>query len=318
MKIAIVGAGAMGGLFAARLALAGQDVSLIEVAPASIEAISSHGLSLTDEDGAHTVRVPVGRADSFQDAFDLIILFTKGFHTQAAIASVAHLAGPHTWALSVQNGLGNADLIAEVIPRERIIVGMTNLPADLRAPGVVHSHGEGQVRIWTLSGQPSAQLTQVAADFNAAGLPCSADPLVQQAIWEKLAFNAALNAICAVTGLTVGAAGASASGRELALRIAAETVAVAQAAGIDARLVQVEDAIEHAFRTHLHHKPSMLQDIEAGRRTEIDFINGAVVREAERLGLPVPTTQTLHQLVKLMEGAAQAQQRPAAQTSESS
>ncbi len=306
MKIAIVGAGAMGGLFGARLALSGQEVAFIDVAQASIEAISRDGLSLLDASGTRTVWVPVDTAAGFREPFELIILFTKGFHTKAAIASVAHLAGPQTWALSVQNGLGNADLIAEVIPRERVIVGMTNLPADLKAPGVVHSHGEGQVRIWSLSGQASAQVTEVAAIFDAAGLPCSTDPLVQQAIWEKLAFNAALNSICAVTGLTVGAAGASASGRTLAMRMAAETIAVAQALDIGAQLPKVEQAIDHAFRTHLHHKPSMLQDLEAGRRTEIDFINGAVVREAQRMGVAVPTVDALHQLVRLKEGALQA------------
>ncbi len=90
------------------------------------------------------------------------------------------------------------------------------------------------------------------------------------------------------------------------MRMAAETIAVAQALDIGAQLPKVEQAIDHAFRTHLHHKPSMLQDLEAGRRTEIDFINGAVVREAQRMGVAVPTVDALHQLVRLKEGALQA------------
>ncbi|MBO9537355.1 2-dehydropantoate 2-reductase [Herbaspirillum sp.] len=304
MNIAIVGAGAMGGLFGARLALNGQQVSFIEVAPATIAAIGSNGLALIDDKGTHTVRVPVDTADAFPEPFELIVFFTKGFHTRNAARSVAHLVGPGTWALSVQNGLGNADIIAEVIPRERIIVGMTNLPADLKAAGVVHSHGDGQVRIWTLSGQSRPEVSQIADILSAAGLNCSADPQVQQAIWEKVAFNAALNSVCAVSGCNVGAAGSSAEGRSLALRIAAETVAVAHALQIPASLPQVEQAIAHAFKMHASHKPSMLQDIEAGRQTEIDFINGAVIEQGIKQGIPTPTVAALYQLVKMMEANA--------------
>ena len=304
MNIAIVGAGAMGGLFGARLALSGQQVSFIEVTPATIAAISSNGLSLSDDKGVHTVRVPVGTADTFSEPFDLIVFFTKGFHTRGAAHALGHLVGPGTWALSVQNGLGNAEIIAEVIPRERIIVGMTNLPADLRSAGVVHSHGDGQVRIWTLSGQHCPEVSQIANIFSLAGLHCSADPQVQQAIWEKIAFNAALNSVCAVSGCNVGTVGSSGEGRSLALRIATETVAVAHALQIPVSLPQVEQAIDHAFRMHTNHKPSMLQDIEAGRQTEIDFINGAVIEQGIKQGVPTPTVTALYQLVNMMEANA--------------
>ncbi|WGV22547.1 2-dehydropantoate 2-reductase [Pseudomonas putida] len=302
MKIAIVGAGAMGGLFGARLALAGQDVSFVEASDHAIEIISRQGLRLETPDVQATVQVPIGRAAQFSGHVDLLVIFTKGFHTAAAIDSVRHLVGSDTWALSLQNGLGNAELIAEVVPAERVIVGMTNFPADLVAPGVVHSHGEGHVNLWSYSGEDSPVVQEVAAVFSQAGLACEADPQVQVAIWEKVAFNAALNSVCAVTRQTVGAVGSSEQGRQVLDSILAETVAVAQANGIAVDGARVNAAVDYALRNHQQHKPSMLQDLEAGRKTEIDFINGAVVAQGKRLGVATPVLQALYNLVKVSEG----------------
>lgn len=299
MKIAIVGAGAMGGLFGARLALAGQAVSFVEASEQAIEVIARQGLRLETPDVQATVQVPIGRATELSGHFDVLVIFTKGFHTAAAIESVRHLVGPDTWALSVQNGLGNAEIIAGVVPAERVIVGMTNLPADLVAPGVVHSHGEGHINLWAGNGEDQPRVHEVAAVFSQAGLPCEADPQVQVAIWEKVAFNAALNSVCAVTRQTVGAVGASEQGRQLLNSILDETVAVAQAAGIAVDRQRVGASVDYALRNHQQHKPSMLQDLEAGRKTEIDFINGAVVAHGKRLGVATPVLQALYNLVKV-------------------
>lgn len=301
MKIAIVGAGAMGGLFGARLVLAGQEVSFVEASGHAIEVISRHGLRLETPDAQTTVQVPIARAEQFSGFFDLLVIFTKGFHTAAAIDSVRHLVGPDTWALSVQNGLGNADLIAEVIPTERVIVGMTNLPADLVAPGVVHSQGEGHINLWSFDGEDASRVHEVAAVLSQAGLPCTADPQVQAAIWEKVAFNAALNSVCAVTRQTVGAVGDCAHGRQVLSAIIEETLAVARAAGIAVDRQRVEVAMDYAVDNHRQHKPSMLQDLEAGQKTEIDFINGAVVAHGKRIGVPTPVSQALYDLIKISE-----------------
>ncbi len=301
MRIAVIGAGAMGGLFGARLALGGQEVSLIDASEPTIQAIKRQGLILKSHGGSNTVMLPVGRADDFQNPFDLLIIFTKGFHTSAAIESVKHLVGPNTWAMSVQNGLGNAERIAAVVPNERIIVGMTNFPADLIEPGVVSSHGEGHINIWTASGEDDANVHHIAEAFTEAGLECIANPDVQVAIWEKVAFNAALNSLCAVSGLTVGGVGKSEQGRSLASQIIKETVAVANASGIAAQQSNVATAIQHAFDNHVSHKPSMLQDVEARRRTEIDFINGAVADRGRNAGVDTPVLRTLGDLVKLIE-----------------
>ena len=137
MRIGVVGAGAMGCLFGGLLAEAGQDVFLVDVSERQIAAINEGGLLLATDGGERRVRLPAGRADAFQGACDLLVVFTKGMHTRAAVAGARHLVGPDTWALTVQNGLGNADAIAETVPPARIIAGMTSWPADLVAPGHV-------------------------------------------------------------------------------------------------------------------------------------------------------------------------------------
>lgn len=302
----------MGGLFGVRLALDKQDVSFIEVAPQSIDAIRRAGFALTDDAGTHVARVPAGTADSFSDPFDLVVVFTKGFHTASAIRSVAHLIGPKTWALSVQNGLGNVEVIAGVVPPQRVIVGMTNYPADLTAPGAVVSHGEGQVRIWSMLGEDRPEVHQIATVLSHAGLNCKADPRVQSAIWEKVAFNAALNSICAVSQCTVDQLGAIPDGEALAFAVVDEVLLVAQTLGVQADPEECKKHVVEAVAQHRGHKPSMLQDVLAGRRTEIETINGAVVAAADQHGVPVHHTRALLQLVRLVEARLSGEAKAAA------
>lgn len=301
MRIGIIGAGAMGGFFGARLSNAGHDVAFIEVAKPVIEAIRTHGLQLIGEEADLRVWPEIAEASHFTEPFELLIVFTKGFHTAKAIADVRHLLTPSTWVLSVQNGIGNAELIAEVVSAERIIVGMTDFPAQLQSPGSIRSQGHGHVKIWSFTGQTVDRVTEIADAFDQAGLNCTADPQVQVFIWEKLAFNVALNSICAVTGLTVGEVAHSRKGREMAAAVASEAVAVAIANGVSASEGRIMAALEHAFTYHTHHKPSMLQDIEAGRQTENDFIAGAVVRAGLATGVDVPVIRSLYSLVGMKE-----------------
>lgn len=301
MNIAVLGAGAMGCLFGGRLAETGNDVVLIDVDQGQITAINTDGLRLETTQGERTLRVPAGRAGDFDTAFDLIIVFTKATHTEEAIVGVGHLVGPETVILTVQNGLGNVEAIGRHVPVRQIVMGMTNFPADLIGPGHVSSHGSGSVRIWSVTGEDAEHLRVITRILNEAGLDCTADPLVEGAIWEKVAFNAALNSICAVTGRTVGGLGASDVGREIAWATAQETLAVARAKGIQVDPERVRRAIAHAFESHGNHAPSMLQDLQAGRRTEIENINGAVVSEGAARGIQTPITGTLLRLIRVME-----------------
>lgn len=305
MKIAVIGAGAMGSLFAGRLANEDNDVSLIEVSGAMIEAIGREGLRMTGCFGTNTYRLPVGPADRYTDAFELLIVFTKGIHTTSAMEAAKHLIGPDTWALTVQNGIGNVEAIEPFVDRDRIIMGMTNWPSTLIEPGFINVPGEGEIKIWAANGKWSERLKAIGSTLDEAGLNCKLDPDVEAAIWEKLAFNSALNSLAAITGLTVGEISDRQESREIVFTILAEVVVVAKARGLTIDEDHIRQSVEHAFANHRQHKPSMLQDRLAGRRMEINTITGAVGKAGAALGIATPVTTTFAKLLTIVDGDIQ-------------
>lgn len=302
MEIAILGAGAMGSLFGGLLAEAGHDVSLIDIDDAHLEAIRRDGLRLATDTGERLVtNVHALRPEAAQRAPELVIVFTKTMHTEAALDAARALIGPHTSVLSLQNGLGNVERLARSVPRERIMVGITTWPADKPAAGRVNSHGSGVTRLMSADGEMRASVARTVAALNSAGLACSAGRDVWATIWEKVAFNAALNSLCAITQCTVGELSNVPDGPALALKIVAEVAAVARASGVAVDEAHMVENVRHALANHRAHRPSMLQDVLAGRRTEIEAINGAVVEAARAVPMAVPCTETLLQLVRLVD-----------------
>lgn len=302
MKIGVIGAGAMGGLFAARLTNQDNDVALIEVSQATIEAVDGGGLRVSGLFGDKSHRLPVGPADRYTDAFELLIVFTKGMHTTSAMEAAKHLIGPDTWALTVQNGIGNVEAIEPFVDRDRIVMGMTNWPSTLIEPGFINVPGEGEIKIWAANGRWSEKLDAIGSALDEAGLNCKLDPDVEAAIWEKLAFNSALNSLAAITGLTVGEMGDRQESRAIVFTILNEVVSVATAKGLAINADHIRQSVEHAFANHRQHKPSMLQDRLAGRRMEINTITGAVSKAGARLGVATPVTATLAGLLAIVDG----------------
>ncbi|OLF54740.1 ketopantoate reductase family protein [Pseudomonas chlororaphis] len=307
MNITILGAGAMGSLFGGLLAESGQNVTLLDINDAHLEAIGRQGLRLETDRGDRRVGgLTACRPEQAQGQPDLLLVFTKAQHTDRALSAIAgHIAG-HTRVLTLQNGLGNAETLCRHVAREQVLVGMTNWPADMAGPAHVRSHGQGAVRILALDGRERQDTAQVAAALDAAGLNCSVDREVWVAIWEKVAFNAALNTLCAVTGCTVGQLDGAPEGLALARAIVLEVVSVARAQGIAADAQHCLDSVAFAVAEHRTHKPSMLQDILAGRSTEITSINGEVLARAREAGIAVPHTETLLGLLRLIEARAAA------------
>lgn len=291
-----------GGLFAARLTNQDNDVALIEVSQATIEAVDGGGLRVSGLFGDKSHRLPVGPADRYTDAFELLIVFTKGMHTTSAMEAARHLIGPDTWALTVQNGIGNVEAIEPFVDRDRIVMGMTNWPSTLIEPGFINVSGEGEIKIWAANGQGSERLKAIGSALDKAGLNCKLDPDVESAIWEKLAFNSALNSLAAITGLTVGEMGDRQESRAIVFTILDEVVAVATAKGLAINADHIRQSVEHAFANHRQHKPSMLQDRLAGRRMEINTITGAVSKAGAGLGVATPVTATLAGLLAIVDG----------------
>ncbi|MFG6432979.1 ketopantoate reductase family protein [Roseateles sp. LYH14W] len=305
MKIAILGAGAMGSLFGGLLAEAGQSVTLIDINAAHLGAIRDTGLRLTNDSGdRHILALKVCRPEQATEPPDLLVVFTKTLHTVSALKGVQHLLSSDTQVLSLQNGLGNVEAISEFVPAGQIMIGVTTWPADMVGPGHVHSHGQGAIHLMTADGSERPALAACVDSLSTAGLRCEADPEVWVSIWEKVAFNAALNSICAVTRCTVDQLDLLPEGRALALQVVTEAIAVARASGVAADLARTSAKVVNAIKGHRGHMPSMLQDVLAGRPTEVASINGAIVAAGRRLGVATTCTATLLELVRLIQARA--------------
>lgn len=309
LRIAVLGAGAMGSVFGARLAIGGAEVTLLDVNDAHLDAIKAHGLQVDLDGTNHRLDLPAMRPEVFRGPVDVVLLFTKIFHTDAALKSIASVL-PDTYALSLQNGIGNGERINAAVPKERILLGMTLTPAEFLGAGRVASHGAASTSFYAMDGTARPILNRLADALTSGGIDANLAPDIQQAIWEKAIFNCAMNALCALSNGTPGSIGVSDQGRALAFRVVHEAVAVAQAGGINARVEKIKSLMNHAFTHHLLHEPSMLQDRNARRRTEIEALNGAVATQGEALGIPVPVNRTLTDLISLMEVSYAYRERP--------
>lgn len=302
MNIAVIGAGAMGCLFGAKLnQIPKNNVLLVDTWEEHVQKINAEGLHIESEDGVEQIAVKAALASDALVPADLVIIFTKSQHTRTALEGVQGVFRADTLALTLQNGLGNAEKLARYVPMEQILVGTTTFPSDIVDPGRIRTEGGGKTRMMSADGVRRLHTDAIADMFDQAGLNCVVVNDIYVSIWEKVAFNAALNSLCAVTRLPVGGIGGTEEGRRLAITVAAEVIAVANHKGINANLERCHAMIEKAFELHQGHQPSMLQDVLAQRTTEIDAIAGAVVQEASQLGLSVPVTAVLADLVKVIQ-----------------
>lgn len=301
MKVLILGAGAMGCLYGAAFHRAGCDVVLVDVNQPHIEAINAHGLELETRAGIERLPIPAVRPNEVPGPVDLVVVFTKTFHTDAALAGIAAAIGPKTQLLSLQNGLGNDKRLAAHASPDRVLVGASSLPSDLVGPGKVRSHGEGGSKLYPAFGGDPGFAQKVAGLLATGGLPATTEPEIQAAIWAKAIFNATMNPLCALTRRTPGFLGAHAESRAMITAAVEEGVAVANASGVPVPAQPIHELTEVSMTDHANHEASMLQDVKAGRRTEVDAINGAIVEAGRAVGVAAPVLETLWRLVKLEE-----------------
>jgi len=299
MNVLILGAGAMGCLYGAAFHRAGCEVVLVDVNTAHLDAINARGLELDTRRGVERLPIPARRPDEIAAPVDLVVVFTKTFQTDAALQGIAAAIGPQTHLLSLQNGLGNDRRLAAHAAPERVLVGASTLPSDLVGPGQVRSHGDGGSKLYPAFGGDPAFAQDVADLLSRGGLPAALDPEIQAAIWSKAVFNAAMNPLCALTRRTPGFLGSHGESRAMIRSVVEEGVAAANASGVPIDARPIHDLTEVSMTDHADHEASMLQDVKAGRRTEIDAINGAIVEAARAAGVPAPLTETLWRLVKL-------------------
>jgi 2-dehydropantoate 2-reductase len=303
VRVCVVGCGAVGSLFAANLAqLEDVEVWAYDLSRQHVEAINAGGLRLS---GADEV---VGRVRATSDAAELPacafgIVATKAMHTEAAIRATAHAFADGA-VCSVQNGLGNEEALARHVPR--VIRGTTFPAGRLVEPGHVQWDVKGDTTIGPFEPSPAAQavIERLAETFTRAGLPTTAVSDARGPQWRKVIFNAATNPVGALTGLTHGRVCEDPGLRRLVSVLVDEGKAVAAAQHIELD-ADPEELIDHAARPEVayDHKASMLQDVEARRQTEIDYLNGGIVRVGREHGVPTPLNEAVLALVKGLENS---------------
>jgi 2-dehydropantoate 2-reductase len=305
MRVCVVGCGAVGSLFAANLAtLDDVEVWAYDLARDHVDAINRDGLRLT---GAGEV---VGRPRATSEASELPpcdfgIVATKAMHTDAAIGATAHAFAGGCVA-TVQNGIGNEEVLARHVAR--VIRGTTFPAGKITAPGVVQWDVKGDTTFGPFEDRPApfAEVVRLAEACTRGGMPAHAVEDARGPQWRKVIFNAATNPLGALTGLTHGRVCEQPALRALVTRLVDEGKAVASAQGIvlDA---DPEELIDYAARPEVAygHKASMLQDVEARRQTEVDYLNGGIADFGRRLGVPTPTHESIWALVKGVEASWQ-------------
>ncbi|MFQ5433695.1 MAG: ketopantoate reductase family protein, partial [Anaerolineae bacterium] len=287
MKIAVVGAGAMGSLFGGLLAESGYQVWLYDIRVEQIEAINQNGLTIEKDGHSRCVDINATSDPNQIERVDLAILFVKSPHTRPASDIAGSLLGSDGLVLTLQNGIGNVDIIAETIAEERIVAGTTSHGATLLAPGRIRHAGTGATIIGMWAGKNMDRADRIAGVMTRAGIETEVVQNVQSVIWNKLLINVGINAITALTGIKNGEILDLEITRNLSRAAVEEAMSVARAQAIEID----EDAVRHVLRVAKATKAnrsSMGQDVDNKRLTEIDAINGAVVRIAEKLGLKVP------------------------------
>ena len=310
MKIGIVGAGAMGCVYAALMADAGNEVWAIDTWQAHVDAIAANGLRLDGASGGRTVRIGATSDPATVGPCDLVIIATKAAQVEAAASGTRALLGPETAVLTIQNGLGSAAKVARVLGQERVTIGVVGgFGASIKAPGHAHHNGMELVRLGEANGAVTPRLERIAALWRDSGFTVKCFDDIDQLVWEKLICNVCYSGTATLTGLTVGEIMADADAWSIASGCAAEAYRVARAKGIR---LDFEDPVAYVrdFGAKIPGaRPSMLLDHLAGRRSEIDAINGAIPPEALALGLEAPYNTLVSALVRARETAFAAAQQ---------
>jgi 2-dehydropantoate 2-reductase len=302
LTICVVGCGAVGSLFAAHLAtLDDVDVWAYDLSQAHVDAINADGLRLTGA-GEVTARLRATSDAADLPECDFGIVATKAMHTDAAIAATAHVFAGGCVA-TVQNGIGNEEVLARHV--DRVIRGTTFPAGKITAPGVVQWDVKGDTTLGPYDdATPFAEVERLADACTRGGMPTAAVQDARGPQWRKVIFNAATNPLGALTGLTHGRVCEQPPLRSLASQLVAEGRAVSDAQGIVLDS-DPEELIDYAARRDVayDHKASMLQDVEARRQTEVDYLNGGIAEFGKRLGVPTPTHETIWALVKGVEAS---------------
>ena len=303
MKICVIGAGAMGGAYGTLLSRIGHDVTFVDVWSDNVDAINARGIRLDGVAGTHVRRIPATTNAPSGLGADLAMVWTDANNTRAAAETAKVALAPGGFAITLQNGLGNVEALVEVLGAARVAAGSSMCSAAMQGPAHASLTHMGMTSVGEIGGGGSARTETLRAELEKAGFEVRVHPDIMSLIWTKFALNCAVNALCATTGLRLGEIARLPAMDAFQDRILDELLAVVAAKGI----VLADPDIRATVKAHCWKKfsrPSMLQHIHAGKRTEIDALNGKIVEEGAKLGVPTPFNAALVALLKGVEHKA--------------
>jgi 2-dehydropantoate 2-reductase len=302
MKIAIVGTGAMGSVYAGLFASAGHEVWAIDAWREHVEAMKSKGLRLEGASGDRTVKVHATTEAKEAGPCDLVVLATKAMHVSQAASSCKALLKSDTPVLSIQNGLGGPETAASILGKDKVMVGVVGgFGASMKAPGHAHHNGMELVRLGEFGGPITERLKRVEDAWKGAGFKVKVFDDIDQLVWEKLICNCAYSGPCGLAEGTIAEMMADPDLSRISAACASEGFAVAKKKGVK---LGFEDPVAYVrdFGSKIPNaRPSVLLDLMLKKRSEIDVINGSIPREASKLGMDAPVNETVTALVKAKE-----------------
>jgi len=301
MKIAIIGAGAMGSIFGSMLSGV-SDVFLITTNKEHVNAINKNGLKIEENDGSFKKYKLFASNDpkEINGKVDLAIIFTKSYHTKDAAISAVPILQRDGLALTLQNGLGNNGVISDIIGEKRTVAGVTSHGGTLVKPGLVRHAGTGPTHFSGPGADPE-KVARVAEVFNAAGIETSISDNLDTLIWGKLIINVGINALTAILRVQNGIIGVTPECEKIMEKAVSEAVKVAGALGIHLPYTKPFNQVKKVCKKTAQNRASMLQDVLKGSRTEVGVINRAIVSNGLAMGIPTPYNLFLSEIIEALE-----------------
>lgn len=301
MKIAIIGAGAMGSIYGGHLSL-NNDVYLIDTNETIINYINENGLTL-DEDGKSNIYKPKAVTNSKEmPAMDLVILFVKSLYSRAALEGNKNIIGKDTYLMTLQNGSGHEDILEEFVDKSHIIIGTTEDNGAVLGAGHIRRGGVGNTNIGMLIDDNAGFLNQVKSAFDCCGFNVKIHNNIQQLIWNKLFTNVSLSAVTGILQVKIGYIRSNEYAWNMTKALIHEAVEVANKLGLDADEEKITQDVENVTVKSPEGITSICADLCVGRKTEVDTISGSVVRAANKAGIKVPTHEFVVNMIHAMEG----------------
>ena len=300
MKIAVLGAGAMGGLYSAYLSRH-NEVTVIDVNAQVVEKINADGLEVQEPDGTSNIYHPHAvLSTEGMEPVDLIVVFVKAMFSESALNNNRSIIGPETYLMTLQNGSGHEDMLGKFVPQEHIIIGTTQHNASVAGFGVTKHGGSGMTHMGCVTGDVN-RLQKFADTFTACGLEADVSDGVQKMIWNKMFTNVSASALTGALQVPLGFISADENAWKLCCQLIREAVDVAAALGMDFDYDEKVAEVKAVCDKSPNGLTSIYADLRDGRRSEVDTISGSIVRAGVKAGVPTPSHRFLVGLIHAME-----------------